>query len=78
MSPAGQTEKEQSEGEIKTGRVGSIVCSALSYCVRTGELAGDVECDEVFPNNDIRHTVTIVSYLKKITKRRCYISHSPR
>lgn len=67
MSPVGQTEKEQSEQEIKTGRVGSIVCSALfflSYCVRTGELAGDVECDEVFPNNDIRHTVTIVSYLR--------------
>lgn len=40
-------------------------CSfVLSYCVRTGELAGDVECDEVFPNNDIRHTVTIVSYLR--------------
>ena len=24
-----------------------------SYCVRAGELAGDVECDEVFPYNNI-------------------------
>lgn len=41
-------------------------CIALllrSYCVGAGELAGDVECDEVFPNNYIRHTVTIISHL---------------
>lgn len=34
-----------------------------SHGVRAGELAGDVECDEVFPNNDIRHTVAVVCHL---------------
>lgn len=34
-----------------------------TYCARTGELAGDVECDEVFPNNDIRHAVAVISHL---------------
>lgn len=45
---------------------GSTICTALilySYCVRAGELAGDVECDEVFSNNYIRHTITIISNL---------------
>lgn len=35
-----------------------------SYRVRTGELAGDVECDEVFPNNYIRHAITIIGNLE--------------
>lgn len=42
-----------------------------SYCVRAGVFAGDVECDEVFPNNYIRHTITIVSHLG-VDKRCCY------
>lgn len=37
-----------------------IMCS---YRVRAGELAGDVECNEVFPNNYIRHTITIIGNL---------------
>lgn len=43
MSPAGQTEKEQSEQEIKTGRVGSIVCSALFFCLTVSGLENLLE-----------------------------------
>lgn len=38
----------------------------LSYGAGTGVFAGDVECDEIFPNNDIRHTITIISHLGRI------------
>lgn len=78
MSPAGQTEKEQSEQEIKTGRVGSIVCSALfsvllcqdwRTCWRCGMWWG-------FPQQWYK-THRNHRQLPKITKRRCYISHSP-
>lgn len=34
------------------------------YRVRAGELAGDVECDQVFSNNYVRHAVAIVSHLE--------------
>lgn len=37
-----------------------------SYSVGAGVFAGDVECDKVFPNDNIRHTVTIISHLGRI------------
>lgn len=49
-----------------------MICNALmlcSYCVRAGKLAGDVECDEVFPNYYIRHTITIISHLVREMRR---------
>lgn len=38
----------------------------VSYSAGTGVFAGDVECDKVFPNNNIRHTITIISHLGRI------------
>lgn len=39
------------------------LCGTNVYRVRTGELAGDVECNEVFSNNDVRHAITVIGYL---------------
>lgn len=43
---------------------------AVSYGVGAGELAGDVECDQIFPNNDVRHAITIISHLQ-MDKNEC-------
>lgn len=54
----------------------SITSSALmlcSYGVSARKLAGDMECDEVFPNDDIRHAITVISHLG-VHKRRFYFS----
>lgn len=35
-----------------------------SHGVRAGELAGDVECDQIFSNNYVRNAITIISHLQ--------------
>lgn len=32
--------------------------------MRAGELAGDVECDQVFPNDYVRHAVAVIGHLE--------------
>lgn len=46
-----------------------IMVNNLSYSAGTGVFAGDVECDKVFTNNDIRHTITIISNLGRKSKK---------
>lgn len=41
-----------------------------SYRVRAGELAGDVECDQIFSNNYVGHSVAVVGHLET-TKNHC-------
>lgn len=53
------------------GRLVSLVVVLvvyLSYSAGTGVFAGDVECDEVFPTDNIRHTVTIIGHLGRTRK----------
>ncbi len=35
----------------------------LRYRLRAGELAGNVECNEIFSDNDVRNTITVISNL---------------
>lgn len=34
-----------------------------SHRLRAGELAGDVECDEVLSYNDVRDAIAVISHL---------------
>lgn len=91
-SPACHTERQKQKSRQAIGKVlsfekirlytdGSVICNAFilySYCVRAGELAGDVECNEVFPNNNIRHTVTIISHLGVNKRYHCKYSSPSR
>ncbi len=35
----------------------------LTYRLRAGELAGNVECNEILADNDVRNTITVISNL---------------
>ena len=40
------------------------VCVCVSsYRLRAGKFAGDMECDDIFSNDDVRHTITIICHL---------------
>lgn len=36
---------------------------AHTYCLWAGKLAGDVECNQVLPNNDVGHAITVIGHL---------------
>lgn len=48
------------------------------YRVRAGELAGDVECDQVFTNNYVRHAVAVISHLEMDKNDLKRLSELPR
>lgn len=55
-----------------------MIARSWLYRVRAGELAGDVECDQVFPNNYVRHPVAVIGHLEMDKKDLKRLSETPR
>lgn len=62
----GNREVPSGDGEEEKTRCINNGTSGLSrsYRVRAGELAGDVECDQIFSNNYVGHSVAVVGHLE--------------